>query len=97
MVNRRQVVKQRCQERHEQLLASQAFHEFKRDAEELSEWIKEKYHIAADESYRDRTNLLPKLQKHQAFEAELKANNDQLQIINQVWTEKWGCSSQFYH
>ena len=51
---------------------------------QLSDWIKEKYQTATDESYRDLTNLLPKLQKHQAFEAELKANNDRLGEINQV-------------
>ena len=51
---------------------------------QLSDWIKEKYQTATDESYRDLTNLLPKLQKHQAFEAELKANNDRLGEINKV-------------
>ena len=51
---------------------------------QLSDWIQEKYKTATDESYRDLTNLLPKLQKHQAFEAELKANNDRLDVINQV-------------
>ena len=74
----------RAQERHEALLSSKAYQEFTRDATELSDWIKEKYVTATDESWRDLTNLLPKLQKHQAFEAELKANNDRLQVVNQV-------------
>ena len=53
---------------------------------QLSDWIKEKYVTATDESWRDMTNLLPKLQKHQAFEAELKTNKDRLDVINQVGT-----------
>ena len=46
--------------------------------------MKEKYKTATDESYRDLTNLQAKLQKHQAFEAELKANNERLNYLNQV-------------
>lgn len=51
---------------------------------QLSDWVKEKYQTATDESYRDLTNLLPKLQKHQAFESELKANSDRLEVVNRV-------------
>ena len=39
---------------------------------------------ASDESYRDLTNLERKLQKHEAFEAELKANAERLDAINKV-------------
>ena len=46
--------------------------------------MQDKYKMATDESYRDLTNLLPKLQKHQAFEAELKANNERLDHVNEV-------------
>lgn len=46
--------------------------------------MKEKYKTATDESYRDLSNIVGKLQKHQAFEAELKANNDRLKDLNQV-------------
>ena len=46
--------------------------------------MKEKYQTATDESYRDLTNIPAKLQKHQAFEAELKANNDRLKDLNKV-------------
>jgi spectrin beta len=48
--------------------------------------MKEKYNTATDESYRDLTNLPEKLKKHQAFEAELKANNERLKDINEVIT-----------
>jgi spectrin beta len=41
-------------------------------------WIKEKHQVASDESYRDPTNLAGKIQKHQAFEAELTANKRRL-------------------
>ena len=83
-MDRRHRVKNKAHDRHNALLASKAYQEFNRDAEELSDWIKEKYVTATDESWRDLTNLLPKLQKHQAFEAELKANNDRLAVTNQI-------------
>ena len=53
---------------------------------QLTDWIKEKYQLACDESYRDLSNLLPKLQKHQALEAELKTNKDRLDDINKTGT-----------
>ena len=58
---------------------------------QLSDWMKEKYQTATDESYRDLTNIPAKLQKHQAFEAELKANNDRLKDLNKVCI----CGRQF--
>ena len=51
---------------------------------QLSQWMKEKYQTATDESYRDLGNLQEKLKKHQAFELELKANNDRLNQLNEV-------------
>lgn len=51
---------------------------------QLSNWIQEKLKTASDESYRDLTNLERKLQKHEAFEAELKANSERLDVINKV-------------
>jgi len=53
----------------------------------LSEWITEKYDLAADESYRDLTNLLPKLQKHMALEAEISQNKVQLNSLNGTGNE----------
>ena len=46
--------------------------------------MKEKYQTATDESYRDLGNLQEKLKKHQAFELELKANNDRLNQLNEA-------------
>ena len=51
---------------------------------QLQQWMKEKEKMATDESYRDLANLQEKLKKHQAFEAELKANNDALNKLNEV-------------
>ena len=44
----------------------------------------EKSRTVQDESYRDLTNLERKLQKHEAFELELRANEGQLRSINKV-------------
>jgi len=56
----------------------------------LSEWINEKYDLAADESYRDLTNLLPKLQKHQALEAEITQNKVRLNALNRAGKQMIG-------
>lgn len=37
-------------------------------------WMEEKFEIAEDESYRDPTNILRKLKKHEAAEKEMQAN-----------------------
>ncbi|KAH9509152.1 hypothetical protein Btru_049222 [Bulinus truncatus] len=98
VLERRQKVKDKANERRQALLASQAFQKFKQDANELSDWIKEKMKTATDESYRDLSNLMAKLQKHAAFEAELKANNERLKSINKAGddliTEKHPKSSE---
>lgn len=47
-------------------------------------WILEKMKIATDESYQDPANLLGKLQRHKAFEAELSSNKDGIDRINAV-------------
>lgn len=36
--------------------------------------MEEKYKIASDESYRDPTNILRKLKRHEAAEQEMMAN-----------------------
>uniref|UniRef100_A0A4W4H6Y8 Spectrin alpha chain, non-erythrocytic 1 n=1 Tax=Electrophorus electricus TaxID=8005 RepID=A0A4W4H6Y8_ELEEL len=60
--------------RRQKLEDSYRFQFFRRDAEELEKWIQEKLQIASDENYKDPSNLQGKLQKHQAFEAEVQAN-----------------------
>lgn len=54
--------------------------EFQRDADELLLWMEEKFKVAEDESYRDPTNILWKLKKHEAAEKEMQAN--------QVWLDR---------
>ncbi|XP_053169097.1 spectrin beta chain, non-erythrocytic 5 [Hemicordylus capensis] len=62
------------EERKKRLLASLLLQEFSHDTAELLMWMEEKYKIASDESYRDPTNILRKLKKHEAAEQEMMAN-----------------------
>jgi spectrin beta len=47
-------------------------------------WVTEKMQVALDESYRDPTNLQGKIQKHQAYEAELTANRKRIDVVSAV-------------
>jgi spectrin beta len=58
--------------------------------DELSSGMKEKFSTATDESHRDLNNLQEKLQTHEAFERELKSNNDRLEALNTVSDETRG-------
>jgi len=51
---------------------------------QVTTWITEKLQVALDESYRDPTNLQAKLQKHQAFEAEVTANRNRVDAVVEV-------------
>ncbi|XP_052269284.1 spectrin beta chain, non-erythrocytic 1-like isoform X3 [Dreissena polymorpha] len=82
VLERRQKIKDLAAARHNDLLGSQVFQEFKRDAAELSQWMREKHKTATDESYRDLANLNEKLKRHAAFELELKANDERLNQVN---------------
>ncbi|VDK26664.1 unnamed protein product, partial [Anisakis simplex] len=55
--------------------------QFSRDADEIENWIAEKFQIAQEESYRDPTHIQQKHQKQQAFEAELAANADRIATL----------------
>ena len=50
-------------------------------------WIQEKHQVASDESYRDPVNLSGKIQKHQAFEAELSANKRRVDSVDAEGSE----------
>ncbi|KAA0711222.1 Spectrin beta chain, non-erythrocytic 5 [Triplophysa tibetana] len=63
-----------CKLRRLDLLASKMHQEYLRDVDEMMLWIEEKFQIAEDESYRDPTNILRKLKKHEAAEKEMQAN-----------------------
>lgn len=79
---RRQKVKDNAQNRQNTLQASKEFQKFAADIGDLNNWLDNKTRIAGDESYKDLSNLPRKLQKHQAFERELRANEGQLRSAN---------------
>lgn len=77
-------MKDLAEKRRAALGAATDFQEFSAKVEDLRGWVAEKTKIAADESYRDLNNLERKLQKHEAFERELKANEGQLRAVNKT-------------
>ena len=60
---------------------------FRRDADELESWINEKLQAASDENYKDPTNLQAKIQKHQAFEAEVAAHSNAIVVLDNTGME----------
>ncbi|TKR60860.1 hypothetical protein L596_028044 [Steinernema carpocapsae] len=82
VVARRRDVYTAADQRRAKLEAALAFQNMKRNAAELSAWITEKQKVASDDSYRESSGLHRKLLKHEAFEAELRANEAQLRAIN---------------
>lgn len=87
VVTRRAAVKEAAAARQVALDASRKFHDFSADVDDLRGWMADKLKTASDESYRDLTNLERKLQKHEAFERELHANEGQLRAVNKVSTK----------
>lgn len=73
--------------KREKLEDSRRFQYFKRDADELECWIYEKLQAASDESYKDPTNLQAKIQKHQAFEAEVAAHSNAIVVLDNTGME----------
>lgn len=68
-------------EKRSKLGESQTLQQFSRDADEIENWIAEKFQIAQEESYRDPSHIQQKHQKQQAFEAELAANADRIATL----------------
>lgn len=61
---------------------SQTIQRFSRDADEIESWIHERVQqTLVDESLKDPANIQSKHQKHQAFEAELKANAERIEQV----------------
>jgi len=73
--------------KRDKLEDSRHFQYFKRDADELESWIHEKLQAASDESYKDPTNLQAKIQKHQAFEAEVAAHSNAIVMLDNTGSE----------
>uniref|UniRef100_A0ABM5FN35 Spectrin beta chain, non-erythrocytic 5 n=1 Tax=Pogona vitticeps TaxID=103695 RepID=A0ABM5FN35_9SAUR len=62
------------EQKKKRLLESLLLQEFNHDTAELLMWMEEKYKVASDESYREPTNILWKLKKHEVAEQEMMAN-----------------------
>lgn len=84
VLQRRQDVKEAAQQRANILDASKNYQEFSAEVHDLRVWMTEKLKTASDESYRDLSNLERKIQKHEAFERELRANEGQLRTVNKL-------------
>ncbi|XP_026745926.1 spectrin beta chain, non-erythrocytic 1 isoform X2 [Trichoplusia ni] len=84
VLQRRDGVRRAAAERRRALLASLAHQQFVAATEELQAWIQDKTRTAKDQSYRDLANLERKLQKHEAFERELQANEKQLRNVESI-------------
>ncbi|OQR70090.1 spectrin beta chain, partial [Tropilaelaps mercedesae] len=87
VVERRQACKDEAYAVCQRLLDSHAFQKFKADADDMLNWIATKKKMAGDESYRDLGNLQRKLKKHEAFQAELRANEERMASINKTGKE----------
>lgn len=87
VLSRYQQFKADARSKRDKLEDSRRFQYFKRDADELESWIFEKLQAASDESYRDPTNLQAKIQKHQAFEAEVAAHSNAIVSLDNTGHE----------
>uniref|UniRef100_H3BEP2 Spectrin beta, non-erythrocytic 5 n=1 Tax=Latimeria chalumnae TaxID=7897 RepID=H3BEP2_LATCH len=74
ILERRKKLQQSSNQRRKMLLESQKFQDFKHEAVDLLMWIDEKFKVASDESYRDPTNILKKLKRHETAEKEVQAS-----------------------
>lgn len=81
VLDRWNLLKDALIEKRSKLGDSQTLQQFSRDADEIEKWISEKLQMALDESYKDPANIQSKHQKHQAFEAELNANQERIQQV----------------
>jgi spectrin alpha len=79
--------KESARVKREKLEDSRRFQYFRRDADELESWIHEKLQAASDESFKDPTNLQAKIQKHQAFEAEVAAHSNAIVVLDNTGME----------
>lgn len=87
VLSRYEDFKQDARLKREKLEDSRRFQYFKRDADELESWIQEKLQAANEESYKDPTNLQAKIQKHQAFEAEVAAHSNAIVVLDNTGSE----------
>uniref|UniRef100_A0A452V9V2 Spectrin alpha, non-erythrocytic 1 n=1 Tax=Ursus maritimus TaxID=29073 RepID=A0A452V9V2_URSMA len=84
LLSRRNALHERAMGRRAQLADSFHLQQFFRDSDELKSWVNEKMKTATDEAYKDPSNLQGKVQKHQAFEAELSANQSRIDALEKA-------------
>ncbi|XP_057715583.1 spectrin beta chain, non-erythrocytic 5 isoform X1 [Corythoichthys intestinalis] len=80
-------LKESSDERQSHLQASKKYQEFRQDADELLLWMDEKSKMAEDESYREPTNILSKLKRHEAAEREMQAHQAWMERLVQVGSD----------
>lgn len=83
VLQRRSELEKSAHARREKLEASKQLQEFKRDADEVEVWMKEKLQVAVDSSYQDPTNLRGKIKNHEAFMSEIQANQSRLAAVKE--------------
>jgi spectrin alpha len=77
--------KESARVRRDKLEDARAFQYFRRDADEIEAWIHEKLQTANEDSYKqDTNNLQAKIQKHEAFEAEVAAHYNAITNLDDV-------------
>lgn len=69
------------------IAAALELQQYLRDVDEREGWLAEKLQTASDASYKDPTNLQAKVQKHEKFDAEVKANEERIQSMVRKGTE----------
>ena len=57
VLERYQGFKEAARQRREKLEGARKFQQFRRDADELESWIREKMQVVSDDAFKDRTNL----------------------------------------
>ncbi|XP_048516488.1 spectrin beta chain, non-erythrocytic 1 isoform X6 [Dendroctonus ponderosae] len=60
---------------------SKALQQFLHNVNDVEIWLSQKLSIAADENYREPSNLQNKIQKHATFEAEVIASGERIQNV----------------
>lgn len=81
IITRKERLLERAKQRKLTLEKSKALQEFLRNLNDVDTWLNQKIQIAADENYREPSNLQSKIQKHATFEAEINASGERIQNV----------------
>lgn len=82
-LERKERLLEMCKTHRDKLNDSKAYFQFMRNLNEIRRWLNEKIKVATDDSYRELINLLSKIQRHEAFKAEIAANMDRVNAVIQ--------------